>query len=205
MQLNVRMSNQDFAATIDEDETPLDVFESLVFTRRTSLLIDQNQMVADVLVARLCDLLIWAPNHKRTWPWLVSIVRGDGRARLGLACAKDLIELGMTDESRLAKTRGKYLRAPIILAVGQQPESDAHRHGEDRDAVAAGIQNFLLGAHAAGLASYWGSAPDPSGVHTLEVCGFEPGSRLSGLIYLGWPNGEVAVPERPLLTIGLID
>ncbi len=199
------MSNSDLVSNDDDPVTQLDVFENLVLTRRTSLLIDQEHVVSDVLLARLCELLIWAPNHKRTWPWLVSIVRGDGRPRLGLACAKDLIALGMTDESRLAKTRGKYLRAPIIVAVGQQPEADPHRHGEDRDAVAAGIQNLLLGAHAAGLASYWGSAPDPTGEHTLEVCGFEPGSRVSALIYLGWPRGEVAVPERPLLTIGIVD
>ena len=33
------------------------------------------------------------------------------------------------------------------------------RTAENRDAVAAGVQNILLGATALGLASYWGSCP----------------------------------------------
>lgn len=173
--------------------------------RRTNLVMDRSREVEQDLVVRLCELIPWAPNHKRTWPWLIAIVSGDGRARLGEASARDLEALGMTDEARLEKTRGKYLRSPIVIAIGQRPQPDPHRAGEDRDAVAAGIQNFLLGATAAGLASYWGSAPDPTGAHLLDVCGFESGSRISALIYLGWPAEGAVAPERPSLDIGLVD
>lgn len=183
----------------------LDTLEGIVRTRRTNLVMDRSREVDQDLVVRLCELIVCAPNHKRTWPWLIAIVSSDGRARLGRASAHDLEALGMNDQARLEKTREKYLRSPIVVAVGQQPEVDPHRAGEDRDAVAAGIQNFLLGATAAGLASYWGSAADPTGAHTLDVCGFEVGSRISALIYLGWPLDQATVRERPSLDIGLVD
>jgi hypothetical protein len=38
-----------------------------------------------------------------------------------------------------------------VPAVGCRPDSDQIRHAEDRDAVAAGVQNVLLAATAAGL------------------------------------------------------
>jgi nitroreductase len=183
----------------------LDNLEAIIEERRTNLLMEREQPVDQDLVVRLCGLIPWAPNHKRTWPWLIAIVSGEGRVRLGEASAEDLRSLGMTDEAKLDKTRGKYLRSPVVVAIGQKVDANASRAAEDRDAVAAGVQNFLLGATAAGLASYWGSASDPTGVQTLNVLGFEPDNRVSALVYLGWPSGPVAVPERPPLEIGLID
>ena len=191
--------------TTANDLDELDVLEALIAVRRTSLLIDSTKSVDDALLVRLCDLIFWAPNHKRTWPWSVAIVRGEGRARLGDACAHDLLALGVTDNAKLQKTRGKYVRSPIVIAVAQLPQVDPHRASEDRDAVAAGIQNFLLGATAAGLATYWGSAPDPTGTHMLDLLGFEIGTRISALIYVGWPSGAVATPERPPSVIGIVE
>jgi nitroreductase len=183
----------------------LDQLESVIEERRTNLLMDRDRPVDEDLIVRLCGLIQWAPNHKRTWPWLIAIVRGEGRARLGAASALDLQSLGVTDDAKLEKTRGKYLRSPVVVAVGQKIDPNETRAGEDRDAVAAGVQNFLLGATAAGLASYWGSAADPTGVETRDVLGFESNSRISGLIYVGWPTGSVPVPDRPSLDIGLVD
>jgi nitroreductase len=183
----------------------LDNLEAIIEERRTNLLMDRELPVDQDLVVRLCGLIPWAPNHKRTWPWLIAIVSGEGRARLGEASAQDLQALGMADDAKLTKTRGKYLRSPIVVAVGQKVDAHESRAAEDRDAVAAGVQNFLLGATAAGLASYWGTASDPTGAQTRNVLGFEADSRISALIYLGWPSSTVPVPERPPLEIGLID
>ena len=173
----------------------------VVEARRTNLLMDQDRSVDETLLRELLALIRWAPNHKRTWPWQVAVFVGESRCALGEACAVDLIAAGMTDEAKLTKTRGKYLRSPVVIGVGQRPNNDPHRVGEDRDAVAAGIQNFLLGATATGLASYWGSAADPLGSALLKVCGFAGGSRVSALIYLGWPTSQPEPPVRPELPI----
>ncbi len=185
-------------------ETDLGSVVGVVKRRRTNLLIDRDRGVDETLVAELLDLISWAPNHKRTWPWQVAVFSGASRTFLGEACAADLLAGGMTDEAKLTKTRGKYTRSPIVVAVGQQGFSgtdDTHRVAEDRDAVAAGVQNFLLGATAAGLASYWGSAAHPTGTALLDCCGFEPTSRVNALIYLGWPTTEQEAPLRTALPV----
>jgi nitroreductase len=72
-------------------------------------------------------------------------------------------------------------------------------------AVAAGVQNLLLAATAAGLASFWASPPDNASPRVLSLCGFEDGSHIVGVIYLGWPARNVAVPRRPPLQVRVVD
>jgi nitroreductase len=174
----------------------LDDLASLIRSRRTHMLVDRDRPIDPALVTELCDLAQWAPNHKRTWPWQFALVTGDARATLGETMAVVLAADGMSPE-RLEKTRGKYTRTPATLAIGCTPGDSPLRTAENRDAVAAGIQNVLLGATAVGLATYWGSCPDSCHGAVTEFLGFEPGTYISALIYLGWPVNTVEVPERP--------
>jgi nitroreductase len=184
------------------DDAALDrmaTVESIIRSRRTSLLIDTARPVDDVIVQRLCSLVAWAPNHKRTWPWHLAVVSGNGRALLGAAFADDQADDGETDTARLDKTRRKYARATVCIVVGSTTDSSPERSGENRDAVAAGIQNLLLGATALGLSSFWSSPPSRRGRRTLDLCGFPSTAELVGVIYLGWPSGTAETPERPPL------
>lgn len=182
-------------------EGELAEFESLARTRRTNLLIDLERPVDPALVERLCDLITWAPNHKRTWPWQVAAFTGSARATLGNAFADDQADAGEQDLVRIEKARRKYLRAPVCVVVGSTPGDSTERTGENRDAVSAGIQNFLLGATAAGLASFWSTPPGRRGRRVLGLCGFPESTELVGVIYLGWPKELAAAPERPPLQV----
>ena len=184
-----------------ESTTDFERLAALIRERRTSLLMDRERPVEPVLVDALCELACWAPNHKKTWPWRFAEFTGDGRARLGDTMADDMVAADFGDETKREKTRTKYLRAPSVLVVGCTPHANDTLHQENRDAVAAGIQNLLLGATSLGLASFW-STPAltrPPGV--LELCGFAPEDQIVGVLYLGWPDGECAVPERPVPAI----
>jgi nitroreductase len=184
----------------------LAAFTDLATRRRTSLLIDRRRPVPDDLVLRLCRLATWAPNHKKTWPWRFSVLTGDARVRLGELTAQQLVDEGVTNEAKLDKARGKYLRAPTIVMVAARPDHDDHElHAENLHAVAAGVQNFLLGATAAGLGSFWASGAPLRADSVKELCGFDPDDRLVALIYLGWPTGTVEIPERPDPDIRFLD
>jgi hypothetical protein len=98
---------------------------------------------------------------------------------------------------KVTKTRTKYLRTPMTLVVGSSPGDSPLRTAENRDAVAAGIQILLLAATEQGLASYWGSCPTGANDVVAELCGFEPGTHISALIYLGWATSTVESPGRP--------
>jgi nitroreductase len=174
-----------------------DDFAALVRARRTHMLVDRDCVVSREVVEQLCELGTWAPNHKKTWPWKFASFTGDARLRLGEAFVADMVERGVGDDGKRLKTLTKYARTPVSLVVGCAAHEHPTFHDENRDAVAAAIQNILLGATALGLASFWATPPLIDSARALELCGFAPDDRIVGVIYLGWPISTVAVPERP--------
>jgi nitroreductase len=182
----------------------LEAFDELARARRTSLLLDADRPVPAELVDRLLQVATWAPNHKRTWPWRFAVVTGPGRARLGELVAVHEERKG-SDEAKVAKARGKYLRAPVVVLVGSAWQPSEIRRIEDRDAVAAGVQNLLLGATAAGLASHWATGDWMADSDVKAFAGLAPDDELVALVYLGWPTGAVSSVERPAPVIARID
>jgi nitroreductase len=186
---------------MSSERTDFDEFSKLVRSRRTSMIVDRTRDVPLELIAELCSLATWAPNHKKTWPWRFAVFTGFGRATLGATMADEMERMDFGDEGKRAKTRTKYLRTPATLVVGCGPDDNEMLHAENRDAVAAGIQNILLGATALGIASFWSTPALTQPRAVLDLCGFDAGDRLVGIIYLGWAAQECAAPERPRLPI----
>lgn len=177
-----------------EASTPV---EAAIASRRTSLLVDPQRPVPDALVDRLVAAATWAPNHKRGWPWRFTVLTGDARVRLGEAMAEGAAAAG-APEAKVAKLRSKYVRSPTILLVWQEVDADDEvRRREDRDSVAAAVQNVLLVATATGLASYWATVADHLVPEARAVAGVGADHDLVALVYLGWPTGTVVAPPRP--------
>lgn len=164
-------------------------------SRRTNLRMITERPVPPELIERLCAAATWAPNHHRTWPWRFAALTGDARARLGAIVADALPP--DAPAAQVVKTAGKYLRAPVIVVVGCDVVDDEVRAREDRDAVAAGVQNLLLAATAAGLASYWGTGAVTELPGVVELCGFAPTTSVVAVVYVGWPADEAPTPARP--------
>ena len=187
-----------------EGREAIDVLTDVVRRRRTSLVVDAEAPVPDELIDRLLDLAVWAPNHKRSWPWRFAVFVGDGRRRLGEAMAAAGEAAGLA-EKKTDKLRVKYLRSPVVVVVSSVADDDPHRHAENRDAVAAAVQNMLLGATALGLASHWASIDEAVAPAVRSLCEVGPDDDLVALVYLGWPTGDVAVPDRPAPEVRRID
>ena len=175
----------------------------VVRSRRTSMLVDTQLTLPDDLIQSLCGLAMWAPCHKRTWPWRFASFSRGGRTTLGDVIA-DAMALHGDDVDKVRKARTKYERTPNVVVVGSVPSDTDTRTEENRAAVAAGVQNMLLGATAAGVASYWASCPRGADTAVAALCGFEPGTSIVAIVYLGWENGTVAAPQRPAATINRI-
>lgn len=155
--------------------------------------------VARELVEELLDAAVAAPNHKETNPWRFVVLAGDARGAVGEAHARAVERMrdGLTSAGR-AKEAALLDRAPVVIACCLIPGEDPVRAREDRDAVAAAVQNLLLAAHARGLGAIWrtGTMADEP-----EVCGelgLGPRDAVVGLVYLGRPlaDGEPAPPAR---------
>jgi nitroreductase len=178
---------------------------ALIRSRRTSMIVDQTREVPVDVIEQLCALAQWAPNHKRTWPWRFALFTGEGRRRLGEAFVADMNDRDFGDEGKRAKTLGKYLRTPAVLVIGAAADANPSRHDENRDAVAAGIQNILLGATTLGLATYWGTSPLIDSPRVLELCEFEPDVRIVNVMYVGWATTEPEAPARPPVRLTVVD
>ena len=176
----------------------------LIRGRRTTKMMDPERPVEIDTIRELCELATWAPNHKRTDPWRFAVFSGDGRATLGDTIATGMEALGAHD-AKILKTRTKYLRAPTVIVVGSLDGPDDTTTGENRDAVAAGINNLLLGATARGLATLWSSVATPRLGALLDLCGFPADTFCVGAVYLGHPTGDEPPGRRAAPVINWID
>jgi len=185
----------------------LSAVEALIVARRTSLLVDRDRPVGRDVLERLCRLVFLAPNHKRTWPWRVAVFTGSARADLGEAFVADLVAAARATgteppAAKVDKTLTKYLRAPAVIVIGAAPGESPLRHAEDLHAVAAGVENLLLGAAAAGLAAMWSSPPVIEAMAVNRLAGFEEGCELVAVVYVGHPSASPpdAVRAEPAIT-----
>ena len=165
------------------------------------MLVDRERVVPADVIDELCELATWAPNHKKTWPWKFASLTGDARARLGDAFVADMVERDFGDEGKREKTRTKYTRTPNVLVVGCAPHAKPTLNDENRDAVAAGVQNILLAATARGIASFWSTPAFVDAPRALAECGFPADDRIIAVIYLGYPVATVEIPQRPPVAV----
>ena len=71
-------------------------------------------------------------------------------------------------------------------------------HGADAVAdVLAAVENLLLTAHSEGLGAIWRTGPAARDRDVKKFLGFEPDQQLLGFVYIGFPDPEVPVVERP--------
>jgi len=177
-----------------------DELETLITARRSNLLIDASRSIDDVIIQRITSVAQWAPNHKRTWPLRLAVISGDSRSTLGNTIA-DAMAVHGDDEMKVTKTRGKFMRSPIIIVVASAEGATTNETEENKYAVAAGIQNMLLMAESFGLATLWGSPAKGANDAITALCSMSLTDHVLGIIYLGWPTQSVAAPQRPDIEI----
>jgi nitroreductase len=133
-------------------------------------------------VEELFDLARFAPNHHHTQPWRFRALGPEALARL-----KDAA--GPAEAPKLD-------RAPTLVVASALLAGEPQQDEEDLAATAAAIYAVLLGATAAGLASYWrtpGVLRTPAG---RAAVGLPDDEHVLGLIHLGTPRVELQPPER---------
>ncbi len=177
---------------------------ALIRRRRSNLLIDPTTVVSRDILQQLCDAVMWAPNHKRTWPARIAIMSGESRRALGDTIA-NVMAAQNENEVKVQKTRSKYLRAPHIIVTGVARGESDQRTRENQYAVAAGVQNMLLMAETHGLAALWGSPADGANSALTTLCSFDHDVEVIGLVYVGHPTGNVEPVARPATPLTWFD
>jgi nitroreductase len=137
----------------------------------------------------------WAPTHGRTEPWRFFAFAGEGKDKF----CKDHAQLywDHTDEDKRQQatydklaTNGD-LASHIVVAVMKRGANDKIPMHEELEATAAAIQNVLLGATAAGIASFWSTGGMTHKAPMKEYLGLAHEDHVLGLIYLGYSDEPV--------------
>ena len=173
-----------------------DELAALIASRRSNIFIDPDTAVSNDVVNEMAAAAQWAPNHKRTWPLRLCAITGASRESFGHAVADAMQQRG-DDAAKVEKARTKYLRAPLLFAVAYAQGQSQLETAENSFAVAAGIQNLLLTAHANGLASFWGSPPKGTNGVITEFCGMDSTDTVIALVYVGTPRRDAPHVDRP--------
>lgn len=140
-------------------------------------------------VRALLDAAVRAPDHGRLSPWRFVVVEGAGRAILGSAM-KDCLQRRdpAASEAALKGEAEKALRAPTIITVAARITEGKIPELEQVMAVAAGVQNMMLAAHALGFGAMWktGAAARDAGVK--RALGLLDSDHIVAFVYVGVPE-----------------
>lgn len=147
------------------------------------------------LIETLLDAAVCAPNHHRTEPWRFYVVSGESRAAIGSRVAAAMAARD-EDARAVEKQCTAFLRAPYVIAVTTRPGSDAAETLENRDAVAAAIQNMLLAGTALGLATIWRTGKLVSEPAVRAFLGLDAAETVVGFVYVGYPAAAPVAWDR---------
>src|ERR1041385_5599231 len=118
-----------------------------------------GRKIPDEEVKEILKLANWAPTHGRTEPWRFIVYSGDKVKEFCHQHAelyKTYIPPEKFEQANYEKQlHNGDLASHIIIAIMQRGSSPKIPALEEIAATAIAIQNILLGATAAGIASFW--------------------------------------------------
>jgi nitroreductase len=143
-----------------------------------------------------------APDHKALRPYRVFEVRGDARLRLGdLMAETEKRNRPAATSDELDRTRGKALRAPLILVVAAVVEAHPKVPAvEQLLATGNAAHAILYTLQARGFAAIWRTGDSAYDREVKEAFGLREQDAIVGFIYAGTakqlaPDSVRPVPE----------
>ena len=178
----------------------MSAIETLLSRASVSALVEpapSGETLERILRTGLC-----APDHGRLAPWRYVLIHGEARARLA-----DVIEAALRARDPQAtapmidKQRGRFLRAPLIIALGAHIRTD-HKvpPSEQMLSVAAGAMNLLNAIHASGFAAIWVTGANAYDPAVAAALGLHAPHCLAGFLFVGTPAEALRDASRPGLS-----
>lgn len=139
------------------------------------------------------------PDHGKLTPWRFVIFEGKVRAEFGEVLVHAL-KTSEPDagEDRIAQERGRFLRAPVVIAaISRVREGIAIPEWEQILSAGAACQTLCIAAHALGFVANW--ITEWCAYHPVvhEALSLQPGERMAGFIYVGHPTEALNDRPRP--------
>ncbi|MBI1364713.1 MAG: nitroreductase [Alphaproteobacteria bacterium] len=191
----------EFGAPLPAAHPSPDTIELLRFRRSTSADLLTGPGPDAPTLKSILEIAARVPDHRRVSPFRFIIFEGEARAKAGdvLARAFKANEPG-ADEARISAERGRFMRAPVVIAVVSAVDA-THRTPEWEQILTAGAvcQNMLIAASAHGFAAQWITEWCAYDRAVLDAFGLGPTERIAGYVYLGKAKEDPRERQRPLL------
>ncbi|MEQ1752750.1 MAG: nitroreductase [Micropepsaceae bacterium] len=154
--------------------------------------------------SQIQELLVCAtrvPDHGKLAPWRFIVFTGDARAEFGEILVGALHNTeSRPSEERIAQERGRFLRAPVVIAVISRAKAGLPiPEWEQILSAGACCQTLCIAAHAMGFVAGWITewyAYDPTVRAKLALSAEE---RIAGFVHLGKPKEPLVDRPRPSL------
>lgn len=158
--------------------------------------------VPEEQIRSLLELADWAPTHGKTEPWRFIVFEGAALKAFSEQHAV-LYRQHCNPEKYKEKKFEKIINngnsaSHLVVTVMKRSENSKIKELEEYAAVAAAVQNILLGATALGLAAMWstgGLAIEPEMKDLLQL---NPEDHVVGFLYLGYTSKEKSEGARKI-------
>ncbi len=142
------------------------------------------------------------PDHKKLAPWRFIVFEGDARAKMGEVFADACMKEDQQTPSpvRLDMERGRFLRAPMVLAVisRTKPVPGAPEWEQILSGGAACL-NTCLAANALGFGTSWITEWIAYSATVRAALRLSDNERIAGFIYIGRPIEKSDERDRPVV------
>jgi len=161
-----------------------------------------GRKIEDSVIQQLLELANWAPTHGYTEPWRFVVYKGDALQQF---CA-DHAELykKVTPAEKFNNAKYEKLKqtadklSHLVIVYLERAENSKIPLVEEIAAVAASVQNILLGATALGIASMWSTGGVTHQPVLKTYLGLHENDLIMGLLHFGYadkiPEGKRMVP-----------
>ena len=150
---------------------------------------------------QLLKIALRVPDHGKLEPWRLLVFRGAARQRFGELLA-DIAARNdpSAPAERLAEERGRFTRAPLVVAVVSAPVANP-KIPEWEQLLSAGAvcENLLIAADAMGYRGQWISEWYAYDAEVGRALGLQAHERIAGFVYLGTPTRPNPERRRPVL------
>lgn len=135
------------------------------------------------------------PDHGKYHPWYFLVFSGDARAAAG----KMLAEVARTEQDGAdpSKESGRFLRAPVVVAVVSRIREGKNPQWEQVLSAGASCYNLCLAAQACGFAASWLTEWPAYSPGFRTALGLAQEDRIAGFVYIGTMTEKPEERERP--------
>lgn len=163
----------------------------LIKTRRTVRNFTDRE-VSDSVLRNIIEAACWAPNHRMTEPWRFYVLKKNGESRQRAAqLTYEWTLNNIPNQNRALSSaeavRREMLESPALMYVYSVSGGNAEIDEENYSATSCAVQNLMLAAHAEGLGVGWSTGKPTRHPGIAELLGAEPGSKMVGCLYIGYP------------------